>query len=156
MNDYQELKETHKIVAVGQHTPEGIGTGTIQGSVSDQDGKQQQVILSGTIVPGLGQHLFSLSAVASMDAVAIFDAVKPRKWGRGPFFFNGAINQLYSFSLKLDDNGKDRALRVEAFDFWHCRMGHISVRCLEILSKVEGNGLSCCGDGLACDVCAIG
>lgn len=69
---------------------------------------------------------------------------------------NGAINQLYSFSLKLDDNGKDRALRVEAFDFWHCRMGHISVRCLEILSKVEGNGLSCCGDGLACDVCAIG
>ena len=68
----------------------------------------------------------------------------------------GDDNQTYSFSLNLEENGKDRALRAEAFDLWRRRMGHISARSFEILNKAQGNGLSCCGDGLACDVCAIG
>lgn len=51
---------------------------------------------------------------------------------------------LYSFSLKVDDHGKDWALRVKAFDICHCRMGHTSARRLDILNKVEGHGVRCC------------
>ena len=34
-------------------------------------------------------------------------------------------------------------------------MGHISARSLDILHMIEGSGLSCCGDGLACDAYTI-
>lgn len=115
--------------------------------------------LLGTNVPGLRQHLFSVSLAVSMGTVAIIDAAKPRlKMGTGtiPLQELGDNNRLYSLSLGLDDNAKDRALRVEALDLWHRGVGHISARSLDILNMVEGSGLSCCGDGLACDACAIG
>ena len=35
MVDYKELDKTHKIVTAGHHTLEGVGTGTINGSVTD-------------------------------------------------------------------------------------------------------------------------
>ena len=53
-NDNQELEEIRNIVAAGHHILEAIGTGTIKGTVTDQDGKQHHVKLSGTIAPGLG------------------------------------------------------------------------------------------------------
>ena len=57
---------------------------------------------------------------------------------------------MYSFSLKLDDKGKDIALKAEAFDVWHRCMGHSSLAhqinyfdaSVEIPNKVERNGLS--------------
>ena len=49
--DYMELNETMQIVTAGHHTLEGIGTGTIEDSVTEQDGRQQQVNFPGTIVP---------------------------------------------------------------------------------------------------------
>ena len=54
MNDCQELRETHEIVAAEHHTLKAIDTGTIKGTGTDQGGKQHHVKLSGTIVPGLG------------------------------------------------------------------------------------------------------
>ena len=68
MNDHQELEETHKNVAAGNHTLEGIDAGAIKGTVTDQP-KQHHVKFSGIIVPGLGHHLFSVFAAASMGAV---------------------------------------------------------------------------------------
>ena len=131
MNDCQKLTEIHKIVTVGHHSLEGIDMGMIKGTVIDQDGKQHHLKLSGTIVPGPGHHLFS-----------VLKRLRDN-------------NRLYSFSLKLNANDKKRVLRAEPFDVWHRRMRHISARSLEILNMVEGNGLSCCGDGLAYDVCTI-
>ena len=78
MVDYKELDETHKIANVGHHALEGIGTGTISGGVTNQDGNEHHTEFSGTIVPGLGQCLFTVPAAASMGAVAVFDAAKPR------------------------------------------------------------------------------
>ena len=92
----------NKIVTAGHHTLEGIGTGTTNGSVTDQDGNEHRVELLGTIVPGLGQHLFSVSAAASMDAVAVSDVAKPRlEIGTGtiPLQRLRDTNQLYFFSL---------------------------------------------------------
>lgn len=74
-------------------------------------------------------------------------AAKPRlEMGTGniPLKLRGDNNMLYSFSLKVDDHGKDWALRVKAFDICHCRMGHTSARRLDILNKVEGHGVRCC------------
>ena len=50
MNDYHEFQETHKIVTARL---EGIGMGTINDSVTNQDGNEHDVELSGTVVPGL-------------------------------------------------------------------------------------------------------
>ena len=100
MVDYKELDETHKIVTAGHHTPESMGTAIITGSVTDRN--EHRVELLGTIVPGLGQHLFSVSAAASMDAVAVSDVAKPRlEIGTGtiPLQRLRDTNQLYFFSL---------------------------------------------------------
>ena len=50
--------------------------GTINGSVTDEDRNEHHVEVSGTTV-GVGQHLFSVSAAANMDAIAVFNAAKP-------------------------------------------------------------------------------
>ena len=110
MVDYKELDETHKIVTAGHHTPESMGTAIITGSVTDRN--EHRVELLGTIVPGLGQHLFSVSAAASMDAVAVSDVAKPRlEIGTGtiPLQRLRDTNQLYFFSLTLDIDGTYRA-----------------------------------------------
>ena len=102
MVDYKALDETHEVVTAGHHTLEGIGTGIINGGVTDQDGNEHRVELSGTIVPGIRQHLFSVFAVASMDAVGVFDAANPRlEIGTGaiPFQQLRDTNQPYFFSL---------------------------------------------------------
>ena len=48
---------------------EGVATGTVKGAVTDKDGNQQHVGLADIVVPGLGQHLFSVTAAADTGAV---------------------------------------------------------------------------------------
>ena len=103
------MKRPTKIVAAGHHTLQGIGTGTIKGTVTDEDGKQCRLKLSGTIVPGRGLHLFCVFAAVNMGAVGIFDSAEPRlemRTGTVPLQQLVDNNQLYSFSLKLDDKGQ--------------------------------------------------
>ena len=81
----------------------------------------------------------------SIGAVAIFNEAKPRlEMGTGttPLQQLEDTNQIYFFSLRMDNDDKYRFLRAEDFDIWHRRMGDISSRCLEILSKEDGNCLS--------------
>ena len=61
----KEMDETHKIATAGHHTLEGIGTGTLNGSVTDHYDNELHVGLSSTIVPGIEHHPFSVSAAAS-------------------------------------------------------------------------------------------
>ena len=94
-----------------------------------------------------------------MGAAAIFDATKPRLEMRTgttlrPQF--GDNNQLYSFWLKLDTMASTGRSRRKPWTFGAVEWDTCARAVLEILNKVQGNGLSCCGDGLACDVCAIG
>ena len=46
-------------------------------------------------------------------------------------------------------------MRAESADLWHRRLGHINSRILDVLRKVEGNGICYTGNIEACDVCAI-
>ena len=76
--------------------------------------------------------------------------------GTTPLQHLGDTDQLYFFSLRLDNDDTYRAPRTPTFNLWHRRMGHINSSSLKILSKVDSNGLNCDGDGMACDVWAIG
>ena len=46
-------------------------------------------------------------------------------------------------------------MRAESADLWHRRLGDINSRILDVLRKVEGNGIGYTGNVEACDVCAI-
>ena len=76
MSDYAVLDQPHKIYGVGAHILEGIGTGTIYGTVLDIDNRQvllnvsvfvtwpwtEPLVCSGVFEQGCRHHLRSRSA----------------------------------------------------------------------------------------------
>ena len=67
----------------------------------------------------------------------------------------GGRRNLYTFNIEL--GGVDLALHPEEnVDQWHCRMGHVNTRSLELLNRTDANGVSFNGKVSRCDVCAIG
>ena len=78
MSDYAVLDQPHKIYGVGGHILEGIGTGTIYGTVLDIHKRQVLVHVSVFVVPGLGRNLLSVPASASKGVATIFDRDRPR------------------------------------------------------------------------------
>ena len=78
MSDYAVLDQPHKIYGVGGHILEGIGTGTIYGTVLDIHKRQVLVNVSVLVVPGLGRNLLSLPASASKGVATISDRDRPR------------------------------------------------------------------------------
>ena len=60
MSDYAVLDQPHKIYGVGGHVLEGIGTGTIYGTVLDIHKRQVLVHFTVFVVPGLGRNLLSV------------------------------------------------------------------------------------------------
>ena len=93
-----------------------------------------------------------------MGAVTIFDSVQPRLEIDDVTVPMKRLDNdtiLGSVSLELD-NSTNMAMRAESADLWHRRLGHINSRSLDVLRKVEGNGIDYTGNIKACDVCAIG
>ena len=78
MSEYAVLDQPHKIYGVGGHILEGIGTGTIYGTVLDIHKRQLLVNLSVFVVPGLGRNLLPVPASASKGVATIFDRDRPR------------------------------------------------------------------------------
>ncbi|CAB1108749.1 unnamed protein product [Ectocarpus sp. CCAP 1310/34] len=62
---------------------------------------------------------------------------------------------LCSVSRELD-NSPNMAMRAESADLWHRRLGHIDSRSLDVLRKIDDNGVDYTGPMETCDVCAIG
>ena len=158
MLDYEILMEPHQIITAGEHAIESIAKGTITGTIICQHAEKQQVAFSAITVPGLRSHLFSPLVASRMGVVAIFDSVQPRiEMGDVTVpmkrLDHGTI--LCSVCLKLE-NSTNTAMRAVSADLWHRRLGNISSRSLDVLQKVEGNGIDCTGNVKVCDVCAIG
>ena len=87
-----------------------------------------------------------------MGAVAIFEAANISA-GNG----NGRRQQAAVLILaEVGGQWQGRGVQGGSLRALAPSKGHISERSVEILNKAEGNGLSCCGDGLACYVCVIG
>ena len=60
MNDYSVLDVPHAIVAAGQHVLQGVATGTVQGTVFDDGGRERNFFFQAVVVPGMGANLFSV------------------------------------------------------------------------------------------------
>ena len=93
-----------------------------------------------------------------MGVVTIFVSVQPRlEMGDVtiPMKCLGNDTILCSVPLELD-NSTNAAMRAETADLWHRRLGHINSRSLNVLRKVEGNGIDYTDNVKACDGCAIG
>ena len=160
MSDYAVLDQPHKIYGVGGHILEGIGTGTIYGTVLDIHKRQVLVNVSVFVVPGLGRNLLSVPASASKGVATIFDRDRPRmEVGNAVLPLTPPVTEeLYSFKLTLTDGDSAAgvALRAESANLWHRRVGHINGRYLDVLRRVPGNGVEFTGELQSCDVCALG
>ena len=68
-------------------------------------------------------------------------------------------NDLYFFSLDLVSGSSAPELAMQAAataPHWHRRMGHLNRKSLDLLKKVNNNGVSFDGTVPDCDVCAVG
>ena len=60
MSDYCVLDVPHTIIAAGsQHVLQGVATGTVQGTVIDDGGRERNFSFQAVVVPGMGVNLFS-------------------------------------------------------------------------------------------------
>ena len=59
MSDYCVLDVPHTIVAAGQHVLQGVATGTVEGTVID-DGGRERIFCFQVVVPGMGANLLCL------------------------------------------------------------------------------------------------
>ena len=120
--------------------------------------KAPLLAFSAVAVPGLGRHLFSPLVASRMGVVTIFDLVQPRLEMddvTGPTKRLDNDTSICSVFLELG-NSMNTAMRAESADLWHRRLGHINSRSLDVLRKVECNGIDYTGNVKACDLCAIG
>ncbi|CAM9968021.1 unnamed protein product, partial [Ectocarpus fasciculatus] len=62
MREYKKLAKTKVVSVGGDHELNGNATGLIHCTVKDSGGKQQNVLLRGLVVPGLGRNVFSPTA----------------------------------------------------------------------------------------------
>ena len=161
MMDYKALDEPHKIFTAGDHVLEGIGTGTVHGTVKDGHGLKTAINFSAFVVPGLGRNLFSVHTAVTKGVVTVFDSVNPRfEIGNTviPLKSPSPPNDLYSFSMDFTStvDAAGVALRTESAALWHRRISHINTRSMNILRKEKGDGVEYTGDLPTCEVCALG
>ena len=78
LSDYCVLDVPHAIVAAGQHVLHGVATGTVQGTVIDDGGRERYFALQAVVVPGMGANLFSVTEAMWKGVSTIFHPHKPR------------------------------------------------------------------------------
>ena len=78
LTDYSVLSVPHIIVTAGQHVLQGIATGTVRGTISDDDGLERVVSFHAVVVPGMGANLFSVTQAMRKGVATICHPDKPR------------------------------------------------------------------------------
>ena len=121
---------------------------------------QRLIQISVLVVPGLGCNLFSVKQASRNGVVSIFDKYNPRL-GANNFTLplQELENDLYFFSLDLVSGRSAPEPAMQAATtatLWHRRMGHLNRKSLDLLKKVNNNGVSFDGTMPDCDVCAVG
>lgn len=121
--------------------------------------RNSQFFFSAIVALGLGRNLFPPATASSKEMVTAFKSTPPQlEFGSAtlPTKRLGTDSVFYSFSLELDCAHTNAAMRAESAALWHRRLGHINRKSLDVLRKVEGNGVEYNEYISACDVCAIG
>ena len=160
LENYQELAIRRYITTAGGHQLEGTGQGLLRGHIIEAQGVHRLIQISVLIVPGLGGNLFSVKQASRNGVVSIFDKCNPRLEANNftlPLQELG--NDLYFFSLDIVSGSSASELAMQAAataTLWHRRMGHLNRKSLDLLKKVNNNGVSFDGTVPNCDVCAVG
>ena len=120
---------------------------------------QRLIHISLLIVPGLGRNLFSVKQGSRNAVVSIFDKYNPKlKANNFTLPLQELENDLYFFSLDLVSASSAPELTMQAAataTLWHRRMGHLNRKSLDLLKKVNNNGVSFDGTVSDYDVCAV-
>ena len=160
LDNYQELAIRRYITTAGGHQLDGAGQGLLRGHIIDAQGVQRLIQISVLIVPGVGRDLFSVKQASRKGVVSIFDKYNPRLEANNfTLPLQELENELYFFSLNLVSGSSAPGLAMQAAataTLWHRRMGHLNRESLDLLKKVNNNGVSFDGTVPDCDVCAVG
>ena len=129
MTDYWVLRT---IVAAGQHVFQVVATGTVQGTVIDDGGRERNFFFQATVVPGMGANMFSVTEAMWKGVSIIFHTHKPR------MELDDIVRQmnllgtdektgklLCSIKVELGGGRGGLAMRAESANLWHRRRGHI-------------------------------
>ena len=137
------------------HTPssqlasifQGVATGTVQGTVIDDGGREINFSLAAVVEPGIGANLFSVTEAMWKEISTIVHPHKPRMELDDIVL---PINLLETdektgkllCSIKVEVGGGPGGLpmRAESADLWHQRIGHINRKSMEVLRRTPGSG----------------
>ena len=160
LENYQELAIRQYITTAGGHQLEGAGQGLLRSRIIDAQGVQRLIQMSMLVVPGLGRNLFSVKQASRNGVVSIFNKYNPRLEANNfTLPLQELENDLYFFSVDLVSGSSAPELAMQAAataTLWHRRMGHLNRKSMDLLKKVNNNGVSFDGTVPDCDVCAVG
>ena len=159
LDNYQELALRRYITTAGGHQLEGAGQGLLRGHIIDAQGVQRLIQISVLIVPGLGRNVFSVKQASRNGVVSIFDKYNPRLEANNfTLPLQELENDLYFVSLGLISERSAPELAKQAVataTLWHRRMKHLNRKSLDLLKKVNSNGVSFDGTVPDCYLCAV-
>ena len=142
------------------HQLEGAGEGLLRGDNIDAQGVQRLIQISVLIMPGSGRNLFSVKQASLNGVVSIFDKYNLRLEANNfTLPLQELESDLYILSLDLVSGSSAPELAMQAAataTLWHRWMGHLNRKSLDLLKKVNNNGVSFDGTVPDCDVCAVG
>ena len=160
LDNYQKLAIRRWITTAGGHQLEGAGQVLLRVHIIDAQGVQRLIQILVLIVPGLRRNLVSVKQASRNGAVSIFDKHNPRLEANNfALPLQELENDLYFVSLDLvsGSSGPELAMQAAAIaTLWHRRMGHLNRKRLDLLKKVNNNGVSFDRTVPDCDVCAVG
>ena len=160
LENCQELAIRRYVTTAGGHRLEGAGQGLLRGHITDAQGVQRLIQISVLIVPGLGCNLFSVKQASRNGVVSIFDKYNPKLEANNfTLPLQELENDLYFFSVDLVSGSSAPELAMQAAataTLWRRRMGHLNRKSLNLLKKVNNNGVSFDGTVPDCEVCVVG
>ena len=119
-----------------------------------------QRLIQISVLVVLGRNLSSVKQASRHGVVSIFDTYNPRLEANNfTLPLQELENDLYFFSLDLVSRSSAPELAMQAAataTLWHRRMEHLNRKSLDLLKKVNNNGVSFDGTVPDCDVCAVG
>ena len=145
-----------RIPTVGGHALLGTEQGIMFGTFADNKGLRHVVKLLSVIVSGLGRNIFS-SAVASKKGVKTIikdgkhrmtegNVILPLKQLPGDMGLCSTDLRLGASRNAKKATSDGMVMAVQANDgVWHHRIGHMNRRSIELLRKIDNNGVEYSG-----------
>ena len=173
MCDVEELQVPHTIVAAGQHLLKGVTTGTIFGTVTDDNGNDRRVFFRVVLVPDLGTNLFSVTAAMQKGVATLIDPANLRLESgdvvsrmQACRVDDATVKIICSIEVKLGGGAGGQmvlerapdglALKSESAKLWHRRMKRINRKSLDVLTKEPASGVDYTGTLKNCSTCPLG